>query len=146
MELIKNVSTWFGLNVAICYFYNVLGPGQLTSGTHATVIGIFEEQKKKNLALTVVSPGTQTRAFTHNNDVARGLVAVGHAGKGDGYFLGSDVNISIIEVAAMFGVEYKIVPERVGERISSDVKPSRARSELGWKPGISLKQYLNNLQ
>ena len=34
----------------------------------ATVIGIFEEQYKKKLPLTVVRPGSQTRRFTHIDD------------------------------------------------------------------------------
>ena len=34
----------------------------------ATVIGIFEDQYKKNKSLTVVKPGTQTRRFTHIKD------------------------------------------------------------------------------
>ena len=34
----------------------------------ATVIGIFENLYKKNLPLTVVKPGTQTRRFTHIQD------------------------------------------------------------------------------
>ena len=49
----------------LIYFYNVYGPGQIRSGDMATVIGIFEDQFKKKIPLTVVKPGTQTRRFTH---------------------------------------------------------------------------------
>ena len=34
----------------------------------ATVIGIFEDQYKKDKPLTVVRPGTQMRRFTHIQD------------------------------------------------------------------------------
>ena len=34
----------------------------------ATVIGIFEDQFKKKIPLTVVRPGSQSRRFTHIND------------------------------------------------------------------------------
>ena len=44
------------------------GPNQITFGSMATVIGIFEEQYKKNKPLTVVKPGTQSRRFTHVYD------------------------------------------------------------------------------
>ena len=37
----------------------------------ATVIGIFENQYKKRLPLTVVKPGTQTRRFTHISDTIK---------------------------------------------------------------------------
>ena len=50
------------------YFYNVYGPGQISSGDMATVIGIFEAQYKKGKPLTVVKPGTQSRRFTHIDD------------------------------------------------------------------------------
>ena len=34
----------------------------------ATVIGIFEDQFKKKIPLTVVKPGSQSRRFTHISD------------------------------------------------------------------------------
>ena len=37
----------------------------------ATVIGIFENQYKKNKPLTVVKPGNQSRRFTHINDTVK---------------------------------------------------------------------------
>ena len=37
----------------------------------ATVIGIFENQYKKNRLLTVVKPGTQSRRFTHIDDTVK---------------------------------------------------------------------------
>ena len=49
------------------YFYNVYGPGQIETGPMSTVIGIFEDQFKKKLPLTVVRPGSQSRRFTHIN-------------------------------------------------------------------------------
>ena len=41
---------------------------KLKKGDMATVIGIFENQYKKNKPLTVVKPGSQTRRFTHISD------------------------------------------------------------------------------
>ena len=50
IELIKNYSIWFGLKYELLFFYNVYGPGQISSGPMSTVIGVFETQfKKKNL-------------------------------------------------------------------------------------------------
>jgi len=34
----------------------------------STVIGIFEDQFRKKIPLTVVRPGSQSRRFTHIND------------------------------------------------------------------------------
>ena len=35
IELIQNYNKWYGLNYAICYFYNVYGPGQISSGPYS---------------------------------------------------------------------------------------------------------------
>ena len=49
IEMLENLKKWFNLKFEIIYFYNVYGPNQISSGSMATVIGIFENQfKKKN--------------------------------------------------------------------------------------------------
>ena len=47
LELLDNLKIWFNFKFEIVYFYNVYGPAQITKGSMATVIGIFEEQFKK---------------------------------------------------------------------------------------------------
>ena len=68
LELLENLKKWFNFKYEVIYFYNVYGPRQITTGSMATVIGIFENCYNKNKPLTVVRPGTQTRRFTHIND------------------------------------------------------------------------------
>ena len=74
VELLKNYNKWFNLKYEICYFFNVYGPKQITTGNYATVIGIFLNQFQNNEILTVVKPGTQTRDFTHISDIVDGLI------------------------------------------------------------------------
>ena len=59
LEMLENLNKWFNLKYEVIYFYNVYGPNQISKGSMATVIGIFEEQHKKRIPLTVVKPGTQ---------------------------------------------------------------------------------------
>ncbi len=61
LEMLENLKQWYNFKFEIIYFYNVYGPKQICEGDMATVIGIFENQYKKNKFLTVVKPGTQTR-------------------------------------------------------------------------------------
>ena len=68
LEFLENLKRWFDFKYEVIYFYNVYGPRQIEVGDMATVIGIFENQIKKNKPLTVVKPGSQTRRFTHIND------------------------------------------------------------------------------
>ena len=128
------------------YFFNVFGPGQIQEGQYATVIGIFENQMRKKVPLTVVSPGTQTRAFTHIDDIVDGIISVARDGSGDDCHLGTDENVSILEVAEMFGVPYEMIPERRGERQKSSIMESRAKTELNWKPQKDLRSYIQDIK
>ena len=147
IELIKNYSEWYGLNYCITYFFNVYGSGQITKGNYATVIGIFEEQYKNNESLTVVKPGTQTRFFTHIDDIIKGILLVSEKGNGDGYMLGTQEEISIFDIVKMFDTEdYILLPERKGERYNSKMISNKVYDELGWFPIIKLSDYINGLK
>lgn len=142
VEFIRNYGSWYGLDHVITYFYNVYGPGQITSGPYATVIGIFETEYAAGEPLTVVAPGTQTRDFTHVDDIVSGILTCFEKGTGDGYLLGYGQERSIIEVAEMFGAEYRVVPStRRGERERGQADTTRAR-ELGWTPTVELRDYI----
>ncbi|MEV6349978.1 NAD-dependent epimerase/dehydratase family protein [Actinoplanes sp. NPDC051851] len=141
IEYIKNYSNWFGLDYAITYFYNVYGPGQITNGKYATVIGIFQRQYLKGEPLTVVSPGTQTRDFTHIDDIVRGIVLVARGGAGDGYLLGTGREWPLAEVAGLFGTEHVLVPALPGERVRGQADLTKAAG-LGWTPENRLDRYI----
>ncbi len=141
-ELVQNYGTWFGLKYAITYFYNVYGPREIGEGKYATLIALFLGKKKKKLPLTVVSPGTQTRNFTHVNDIVEGLVLVGEKGEGDNYGLGAEEAYSILDIAKMFRGDITMLPERPGNRMGSPVDTKRARHELGWAPREKIEDYI----
>jgi UDP-glucose 4-epimerase len=141
VEYIQNFATWYGLDYVITYFYNVYGPGQIREGSYATVIGIFEDQYERGVPLTVVSPGSQTRDFTHIDDIIDGIVICADRGSGDGYLLGAGREWSILDVAELFGVPYEFVPAKRGERAHGRADSTNARA-LGWKPKRSLDAYV----
>ena len=144
-DLIKNYHDWFGMEYAICYFYNVYGESQITTGKYATVIGIFEKQYSENLPLTVVMPGYQTRDFTHISDVVSGLVLVMKSGRGDKYCFGTGKTYKIIDVAKLFKDEITLVKERPGERFESFID-LRKSYELGWRSKINLEEYIKKVK
>jgi len=143
-ELAKNYGTWFGLEYAITYFYNVYGPREL-SNEFGTVIAIFAEKWKRGEALPVVEPGTQKRNFTHVSDIVAGLVLVGEAGESDEFGLGAPESYSIAEVAEMFGGEIKMLPARPGNRMGASLDILRA-SELGWRATVKVADYVKQLK
>ena len=148
IELIKNFGKWFGLRYEICYFYNVYGPGQIEKGPYSTVVGIFERLKREGKPLTIVSPGTQTRDFTHVSDIVNGVVKASNLERRGEYYLRSGKVVSIINLAAMFGGEVKIVPERRGERFSTlEMRDDdKTREILDWEPKIELNEYVSKLE
>ena len=90
-ELVENYGAWFNVPIAIVYFYNVYGKREIATGKYATLIALFKEKRLKGEPLTVVSPGTQKRNFTHIEDIINGLVLVGEQGYGDEFGIGSQI-------------------------------------------------------
>lgn len=132
-ELIENYGSWFSVPYAIVYFYNVYGEREISTGKYATLIALFKEKIKKGEVLSVVSPGTQRRNFTHIDDIIDGLVLVGENGYGDEFGIGSPDAYSILEIAKMFGGKINMLPERKGNRMTADVVTTKTEA-LGWKP------------
>ena len=99
LELLENLKKWFNFKYEVIYFFNVYGPKQICSGSMATVIGIFQDQYKHNLPLTVVKPGTPTRRFTHVLDTVETC-----------YYAFKKINVDIIvflivKVTALFKLQ-----------------------------------------
>jgi UDP-glucose 4-epimerase len=144
-ELVKCYGDWFGLDYAITYFYNVYGRNEISSGRYATVIGLFSERFRMGLPLTVVSPGTQVRNFTHIDDIVAGLMLVGDRGLGDGFGIGCQESFSVLEVAKMFGGDIEFLPERPGNRLTASLMTEKTQA-LGWYSKHHLRDYIQRLR
>ena len=119
LELLENLKKWFNFQYEVIYFYNVYGPGQISKGKMATVIGIFEEAFKKSKPLPVVLPGTQTRRFTHIDDTVNVCYFAWKKNLSRHYSISNKESFSILEVAKMFKSKIKFLKKRPGERYSS---------------------------
>ena len=128
---------------AITYFYNVYGPGERPASESGTLIETFRRQYLAGKPLTVVSPGTQRRNFTHVDDIVDGLML---AMKHDGEFqIGASESYSVMEVAEMFGGKIEMLPERKGNRMDSTIDTSAIRA-LGWEQKNFLKDYIAEIK
>ena len=144
-ELVINYGNWFNVPYAITYFYNVYGAREIQTGRYATLIALFKEKMKNGEPLTIVSPGTQQRNFTHIDDIINGLILVGEKGYGDEFGIGSSEALSIIEVAKMYDGDIVMLPERKGNRMMADVISEKTKA-LGWKPEKKLTDYIEHLK
>ncbi len=143
-ELVRNYGMWFDIPYAITYFYNVYGPREM-SGSFGTLVKIFTELHRNGQPLTIVSPGTQVRNFTHVDDIVDGLVLVGEKGEGDEFGIGCPDSFSVREVAEMFGGEIIMMPERKGNRMTSSVLSTRTEA-LGWSAKRRLPEYIDKVK
>jgi len=141
-KLVKNYGQWFGVEYVITYFYNVYGPREMQNGKYATLIALFKEKMKNNEPLTVVSPGTQKRNFTHIDDTVDALIIIGEKGHGDEYGIGSPEAYTVLDIAKMYGGTIKMLPERKGNRLVANVKSEKTKA-LGWKAKKSIKEYIS---
>ena len=145
LELLENLKNWFNLKFEIVYFYNVYGKRQIEIGEMATVIGIFENQYKKGLPLSVVLPGSQTRRFTHISDTIKVCYTAWKNNKCAHYSISHRKSYSINNVAKMFKTKINYLPSRIGERYASALTNMSYNNKVIKKYGkISLKDYVTS--
>tara|TARA_B100000780_G_scaffold151703_1_gene106009 strand:- start:92 stop:973 length:882 start_codon:yes stop_codon:yes gene_type:complete len=146
LEMLENLKNWYNLKFEIIYFYNVYGPKQIDKGSMATVIGIFEEQYKKNKFLTVVKPGTQSRRFTHIDDTINTCFYAWKENKCRHYSISNKKSYTILEVAKMFNSNVKFLLPRRGERFASALSSLNLSNKVFKQFGkINLKDYIKNI-
>ena len=145
LELLENLRKWFSFKFEVIYFYNVYGPGQIEIGEMATVVGIFENQYKKNKPLTVVKPGTQTRKFTHIDDTINTCIDAWRQNKCLHYSISHKKSYSIQDLAKMFKTKIIYLKPRLGERYASALTKISNNQKIINKYGkINLKDYITS--
>ncbi len=150
-EVFKLYKKAYDVDVEICRFYNVYGPGEVVEGDWAAVVGIFRRQVRDKLPITIVGDGEQRRDFTHVVDIVDALYKVGVSKEKneDAWELGTGTNYSINEVYDMFKekfwVESIYIPEQKGNYRETLNTNTDAIDRLGWKPQDRLKDYINSL-
>jgi UDP-glucose 4-epimerase len=141
----------YNSNIEIARFYNVYGPGEITEGKWAAVIGKWRGQVEQNYPITIVGDGEQRRDFTHIDDIVDGLIKIGFGTESheDAWELGTGFNYSLNEVADLFiekfsAVKVYMTDERGNYRETIRVN-NDAINRLGWTPTDKLKEYINSL-
>ena len=146
LELLENLKKWFNFKFEIVYFYNVYGPGQIKTGPMSTVIGIFEDQFKKKIPLTIVKPGSQSRRFTHILDTVQVCYYAWKKNDCKHYSISSRKSYTIIEVAKLFNSKINFLPPREGERYASALTTMNLSNKVYKMFGkINLKDYIANI-
>ena len=143
-ELVMLLCEQFSIPYAITYFYNVYGPGEISQGRYATVVAKFIHAAINGLAVDITGSGRQRRHFTHVDDVVSALLLICEKGHGDGYGIGADEDLSIIELANRLGLPYRLTDDKPSNRLSSVLITDKTKA-LGWSAKTSLTDYLRGL-
>ena len=140
-----------GMVVSLRYF-NVYGPGQPSDGAYALVIPRFLKMKAEGQPLTVYGDGTQTRSYTHMDDVVEANILAATASLSPASHtvlnVGTDVETSVNEIAAIIGGPVRHVvpnPRADFEELRKAADYSKARSMIGWEPRVSFSEGIRSL-
>ena len=150
-KMCKMYSDLFGLETIIFRYFNVYGDREPTKGQYAPVVGLFLRQAKAGQPLTIVGDGEQRRDFTHVDDIVQAnLDAMKYvAQEGDEYFgtvfnVGTGINHSINELAALISDNVTFIPPRIGESRFTKASINKINKTFGWNPTKKIENYIND--
>jgi nucleoside-diphosphate-sugar epimerase len=127
-------------------YFNVYGKRQPAVGAYALVMGVFLEQRRRGVPLTIHGTGAQRRDFVHVRDVvAANLAACGSECEGMAINIGSGTNISVQEIADMISPDQVHQERRSGDAEETLADIGRARRLLHWEPQVSFSEGLAEL-
>lgn len=141
----------YNINVEICRFYNVYGPGENIDEKFGNVIGIWSAKIKKNQPLPIVGDGKQRRDFIHVHDLVDGLIKIAESdiSHNDAWELGSGINYSVNDLFNFFKNKYDVESVHIPDQPGNYRKTLRTNDDtlklLNWTPKDRLKHHINNL-
>ncbi len=145
-ELIMRYANLFNMPNISFRFFNVYGPRLNTSGQYSAVFGNFLKQKKTKKPLTVVGNGKQTRDFIHVDDLINAFLKIIKSKFVNRiYNLGSGKEISINEIALLFGGKKIFIPKRPGEPRRSLANIAKLKKDINWRPIITIREGVKKL-
>lgn len=150
-EICKLYKKSFNVNIEICRFYNVYGPGENVDEKFGNVIGIWSAKIKKNEPIPIVGDGEQKRDFIHVYDLVDGLIKIGFSQKShkDAWELGTGINYSVNDLYKLFKRKYNVDSFNIPDQPGNYRKTLRINDDtlklLKWRPKDRLKNHIDNL-
>ena len=145
-------SNHYGMSIAGLRFFSVYqgyGGAEEHKGEYANVIAQFADDIASGRSPKLYGDGTQTRDFTHIEDVVRGIELAGEHLLTGIYNLGTGNAHSFNKLIEMINEELgkDIDPKYVENPIPDDVYVhdtcadyTKLKNEVGWEPEIELKE------
>ncbi len=136
-----------GLEYTTLRYANVYGPRQDPFG-EAGVVAIFAHQMVQGEEVVINGSGEQERDFVYVADVVEANLLAMDGGDGQVYNVGCGVGTSVNELFATmqqmtgYANEPAHGPPKAGETFKIYLDAAKAKSELGWKPAVTLEEGL----
>lgn len=146
----ESFTTSFGLETVRLRFFNVFGPRQRADSPYSGVIALFAAALAAGRTPTVHGDGLQSRDFVYVTDVVQALRKAAEASNVSGqvFNIGTGRRITVLDLIAALNqlLGTHVVPTHSAAR-PGDVRHScaditRARSALGFEPGIAFEDGL----
>ena len=139
-----------GLDTRIARIFNTYGPRMRAEGVYGRVIPRFIEQALSNKPITIFGDGSQTRSFCYVTNQVEGLLKLAflEEAKGEVVNIGSDKEMTILELAKLIKELTKSKSEIVFDELPKDDPPrrkpdlSKAKRLLNWEPKVELEEGL----
>jgi len=144
-------SNCYDMSMAGLRFFSVYqgyGGAEEHKGEYANVIAQFVDHIANDCSPKLYGDGTQTRDFTHVDDVVRGTIIAAEKNLDGIYNLGTGINHSFNEVINIINSVFDtdIQPDYVENPIPTEVYVhdtcadySKIRKATGWRPSIKLE-------
>jgi len=134
----------YNLETVSLRYFNVYGERMSLEGAYCLVTGIFARQMQKGKPLTITNDGKQRRDFTYVGDVVQANILAAKHSKtfnGDVFNIGNGKNVSINEIADMFGGQ-KTYGEKRLEPFATLANNQKAKTILNWQPKGNLSEWI----
>ena len=144
---INSACVEFGTKASIIRYHNIYGPNMGLGH----FIPDFIHRANKNEFL--IQGGSSTRSFLHISDAIDGTILTMQAASLEApiYHLGSSHEVTIenaakliLKLMGIHGIEIQSIAEPAGSVKRRCPNISKARTDLGWEPKISLEEGINH--
>ena len=135
----KVYNEMYDLSVICLRNSNVYGTRQSELGPSPNVFSALRKSKKEKGYLEITGDGTQSRDFTHVDDIVSGHICAMNSSVKGVFDLCTGLNHTLNEVAKYFECDIKYIEERPGDIKHIYQDPGPAFEALGWKANIILE-------
>lgn len=149
-EYTKVFAKVYGMSTVALRYSNVYGSlRQSEKGSHINALASLRKSKRETGRIWITGDGTQTRQWSHVEDVCRANMLAANSDATGMYDICTGVNTSMNEVAKYFKcpVDYVPLPPGDARHLSEHQDPEPALADFGYKASIpfnldSIKVYL----